>query len=160
MRLLSKLSELVGVLKEEPRFADFAVLGEDPPKPGCLSLAIGPGRVVVYDESVDSLQSLLGLRAHTRLPVSETTWFSPEFFANWLHEFGDVEREFRARFSGAAVDAPLTILGAEVDRDSLLGGFRLISASSQGASAELAYTALWNQQQLEHALSLGFQLVW
>jgi outer membrane autotransporter protein len=120
---------------------------------GAISLEID-------DETVDSLQSALGLRAHTRLAVSETSWFSPELFANWLHEFGDTEREFRARFSGAPVDAPFQIIGAELDRDSLLGGFRLISASSQGASAELSYTALWNQQQLEHALSLGFQLIW
>jgi outer membrane autotransporter protein len=120
---------------------------------GAISLEID-------DETIDSLLGGLGLRAHARFPVSETTWFSPELFANWLHEFGDDEREFRARFAGASVDAPFTILGAEVDRDSLLGGFRLMSVSTQGASAELSYTALWNQQQLEHALSLGFQLVW
>jgi uncharacterized protein with beta-barrel porin domain len=114
----------------------------------------------IDDQVIDSLQSGLGLRAHARFAVSETTYFAPEFFATWLHEFGDVERELRARFSGASVDAPFTILGAELDRDSLLGGFRWVSSSASGASAELSYTALWNRQQLEHALGLGLHLVW
>jgi len=111
-------------------------------------------------ETLDSLQGGLGLRAHSRFAVTESTDFSPEFFATWLHEFGDVERELRARFSGATVPAGFTIRGAELEHDSLLGGFRWVSGNTQGASAELAYTAIWNRRQLEHALSLGVHLAW
>jgi len=86
--------------------------------------------------------------------------FAPEFFATWLHEFGDVERELHARFTGATLDAPFLVLGAELPRDSALTGFRWITSNAQGASAELSYSALWNKQQLEHFASIGFHLVW
>jgi hypothetical protein len=73
----------------------------------------------VDDETFDSLETALGLRAHARFEVSEGSFFAPEFFGRWLHEFGDLEREFRASFAGAP-DVPFCILGAELPRDSAL----------------------------------------
>jgi autotransporter-associated beta strand protein len=122
---------------------------------GAASIALD-----IDDESIDSLSSGLGLRAHAAFELGSDTVFEPEVFASWLHESGDVEREFSARFAGASIDVPFGIAGAEAPRDSALAGMRWVTTSAGGARAELAYSVLWNSRQLEHFASLGFHLVW
>jgi outer membrane autotransporter protein len=114
----------------------------------------------VDSETIDSIESGLGARVRARFETDPGWIFAPELWARWHHEFGDVDRDLDARLGPDPKLGHFTLSGAEPDRDSASIGARWTTTSPQDLRIVLAYSLRASQSLLDHAPSLGLQLVW
>lgn len=101
----------------------------------------GAGGFNLQGEAFDQeyVTTRLGARVNRVFDMAKVVLI-PEVSLEWAHEFGDTDREVKARFEGAA-DQVLVVEGMEPDRDSLLLGVGLAGMITENTGLFLKYNS-------------------
>lgn len=101
----------------------------------------GAGGFNLQGEAFDQeyVSTRLGARVNRVFDMANIALI-PEVSLEWAHEFGDTDREVKARFEGAE-DQILVVEGLEPDRDSLLLGVGLAGMIGKKTSLFLKYNS-------------------
>ncbi|MDH5306131.1 MAG: autotransporter domain-containing protein [Myxococcales bacterium] len=142
----------LGPVSLEPLAAfDWAQLSRDAfSESGASSLDL-----IVESDTLTSLVSSLGGRAHGLVELGEGVRMRTELRAFWLREFGDRERAIGARLRGAVASSRFEIAGAELPRDWILAGIGWSISVGDRLRVYADYDAGFGQGLLQHEATLS-----
>ncbi|HAJ46778.1 MAG TPA: hypothetical protein DCL54_09395, partial [Alphaproteobacteria bacterium] len=114
--------------------------------------------LTVADNEIESLSSTLGIKVAATLREGGFT-VTPEFRAQWRHEYLDTRQVITASFVGAP-GAPFTVRSDTVGRDTAILAAGLTMPAWENAVVYTDYEAALNEAYDSHTVSIGLRVSW
>ncbi len=119
----------------------------------------GPVGLQVGSGSIASLQSVIGIAADRRVPVSETSAIVPSVQLGWAYEMLDTRARATAGFL-AVPGSGFAVSTAAVGRNSLVVGTRAALETGTRLQLFASYTAAINSNAMAQTVSAGLRYTW